>query len=266
MESSAGRILVVLHRAADSDRCAIFVPPFAEEMNKCRSQITATAHSLVANGYSALVVDLFGTGDSEGDFSDASWSCWTQDVASAVNWATDNGLLVDALVATRLGCSLAAEGFAKADLRVSKTVFWQPVESGEQHMSQFLRYGVAASMMKPKSRETVEDFRRRLREGETLEIAGYPLSPLLWAELEQVRLTDDLGPFLGELKILEVVRSTGKGLPTACERIKSAAIECGLPAKSLQLRGDPYWASTEVVVNAELCRATVQSIVGEQRA
>ncbi len=226
--------------------------------------MVATARSLAASGCSALIVDLYGTGDSEGDFSDASWSCWTQDVASAANWATDSGLVVDALVATRLGCSLAAESFAKADLFVSKTVFWQPVESGENHMNQFLRHGIAASMMKSKSGGTIGALKERLGEGDTLEIAGYPLAPTLWSELQQVQLSDYLGPFLGELQILEVGRSAGNELSPASMHIESAADELGLPTKSLRLRGEPYWASTEIVVNAELCRATVQSLVGDQ--
>lgn len=226
--------------------------------------MVVTARSLAASGCSALIVDLYGTGDSEGDFSDASWSCWTQDVASAVNWATDNGLVVDALVATRLGCPLAVESFAKADLFVSKTVFWQPVESGENHMNQFLRYGIAASMMKSNNGETIDALKQRLGEGDTLEIAGYPLVPDLWSELQQVQLLDYLGPFLGELQILEVSRSAGNELTAASMHIESAANERGLPTNSQRLRGEPYWASTEIVVNAELCRATVQTIVGDQ--
>jgi len=264
LESSAGRIFIVLHRAVDSDRCAVFVPPFAEEMNKCRSQTAATARLLAASGCSALIVDLYGTGDSEGDFSDASWPVWTQDVALAVNWATDNGLIVDAMVATRLGCSLAVESFAEADLCVSKTVFWQPVESGDDHMNQFLRYGIAASMMKSKSGGKIGDLKQHLDKGDTLEIAGYLLAPTLWSEIQQVRLLDKLGPFLGELQILEVGRTAGRELSPSSTYIESAANERGLPTKLLRLRGEPYWASAEIVVNAELCRATVQAIVGRQ--
>jgi len=263
LRSDAGSILVVLHRATNSNRCAVFVPPFAEEMNKCRSQITATAHALVASGYSALVVDLYGTGDSEGDFNEATWSRWTQDIEAAVNWATEEGLVVDALIATRLGCLLAVESFAKANLSVSKTVFWQPVESGERYMSRFLRLGVSASMMKSGSVHTIDEFRQRLGAGEVLEIAGYPLSEVLSSEIDRARLSEFIGPFLGELKILEVGRSVSSGLSLESSSIESAANGRGLPARSLQIRGEHFWVSTEVVVNAELCRASVQFIVGD---
>lgn len=224
--------------------------------------MAATARSLAARGCSALIVDLYGTGDSEGDFSDATWDCWTQDVESAVNWAVGNGLSIDAVIASRLGCLLAADSYARAGLLTPKTVFWQPVASGEHHMNQFLRHGVAASMMKSKGGVTVGGLKQRLRKGETLEIAGYPLSADLWSDVDQLRTSDHLGAFLGEVHILEVGRNSGTELSPAGARIETAAIELGLPTRSLRLRGEPYWTSTEVVVNAALCRSTVQIVVG----
>ncbi len=265
LESSAGRIFVLLHRAHDSDRCAILVPPFAEEMNKCRPQMATTAQLLASHGCSALIVDLYGTGDSEGDFNDASWSCWVQDVVCAVEWARSNGFIVDALLGARLGCSLAAESVAKAGLRVSKTVFWQPIESGEQHMNGFLRYGVAASMIKSESGGSVEDLKQRLGNGETLEIAGYPLAPTLWSDVRRVRLADCLGSFLGELVILEVGPIANSERSTVGVRVASLAKEHGLPARTQSLRGEQFWASTDIVVNAEFCRSTVQAIADGQR-
>jgi len=242
----------------------VFVPPFAEEMNKCRSQMAATARALSARGCSALVVDLYGTGDSEGDFGDASWACWMQDVALTIDWATANGFIVDALIATRLGCSLAVESLARAGFSVTKTVFWQPVESGEHYIDQFMRYGVASSLMEAKSGQTTDVLKQRLRQGNTLEIAGYPLTAALWSELQKVRLSENLGPLLGRLQIIEVGRGSGDIPSSPSQHIKTAAVARGLPTKVLRLSGEPYWASAEIVVNAELCRATVETIVGSQ--
>jgi hypothetical protein len=47
------------------------VPPFAEEMNKSRRMIAEVGRRLEGSGVGMLLVDLFGTGDSEGEFAQA---------------------------------------------------------------------------------------------------------------------------------------------------------------------------------------------------
>ncbi len=56
------------------------LPPFAEEMNKCRRMMALTAYALQAAGLDVLFVDLFGTGDSGGDFADGSLEVWRSDL------------------------------------------------------------------------------------------------------------------------------------------------------------------------------------------
>src|SRR6185436_14934074 len=63
----------------------------AEEMNKCRRMIAEAANALAALGVAALVPDLFGTGDSEGEFRDADWETWKADLDTAVAWASEEG-------------------------------------------------------------------------------------------------------------------------------------------------------------------------------
>ena len=52
------------------------VPPFAEEMNKCRPMVTEVALGLAESGIASIVPDLYGTGDSGGDFSEGDWETW----------------------------------------------------------------------------------------------------------------------------------------------------------------------------------------------
>jgi alpha/beta superfamily hydrolase len=62
------------------------VHPFVEEMNKSRRMAALQSRSLAARGYSVLQIDLFGCGDSSGDFADASWEIWVQDVVLGAQW------------------------------------------------------------------------------------------------------------------------------------------------------------------------------------
>ena len=49
----------------------MYAHPFCEEMNKARRMAALQSRRLAALGYSVLQIDLFGCGDSSGDFADA---------------------------------------------------------------------------------------------------------------------------------------------------------------------------------------------------
>ena len=64
----------------------LFFPPFAEELNKSRRMISLQARKFAAMGYGVLVVDYYGTGDSEGDSGDATWEVWQKDIEAIAAW------------------------------------------------------------------------------------------------------------------------------------------------------------------------------------
>jgi exosortase A-associated hydrolase 2 len=256
--SAAGRIFVLLRRPIEiGDRgCVLFVPPFGEEMNKSRRQITLTAERLVNRGFSVLTVDLYGTGDSEGDFSEATWDVWKADIANVVRWCETAGPSVDSLVGVRLGCALAGESLRDGGLAVQRTVFWQPVDTGRQYISQFLRLRVAASMMSA-TPETVDELRARLAQRSTVEVAGYCLSPTLWEQIERVETAKSVGDKLGRLAVLELGLGERRELSPGGRRVLEA-VGSDLGASGARIHGEPFWGATEIVVNSELSLATVQ--------
>lgn len=257
LESSAGRIFLILRVPEAAQHCVLFVPPFGEEMNKSRRQVTETAQSLVAKGFAVIVFDLLGTGDSQGDFADATWEAWKTNVASAMEWAEREGLPVDMVIATRLGCALAAESLQTAGRTVSRTIFWQPVDNGRQFMTQLLRLRVAASLMEADKNETVDGLKTRLASGETLEIAGYALSSDLWRSIEAIELATSLHLSLGKLQIVEIGRSSAGAMSPAGRRLIVAATERGVPVSGERIAGEPFWTATEIVTNTELKDITV---------
>ena len=58
---------------AQHGRAAIYLPPFAEELNRSRKMASLQARALAAAGIGVLVLDPYGCGDSAGDFRDARW-------------------------------------------------------------------------------------------------------------------------------------------------------------------------------------------------
>ena len=68
------------------DKAIIHIPAFAEEMNKSRRMLAMQAQAFAGQGYAVLVLDLFGTGDSSGDFGEATWDIWLQNIDTALVW------------------------------------------------------------------------------------------------------------------------------------------------------------------------------------
>ena len=62
----------------------LLVPPFAEEMNCCRRFFAMVRRSLCHKGFTVVQPDLYGTGDSEGEFSEATWSIWLDDLSQLI--------------------------------------------------------------------------------------------------------------------------------------------------------------------------------------
>jgi len=77
-------------------------------MNKARRMAALQSRRLAAAGYSVLQIDLFGCGDSSGDFADARWEIWKQDLRLALGWLKPRVAGPLGLWGLRLGATLAA--------------------------------------------------------------------------------------------------------------------------------------------------------------
>ena len=71
LQGARGRVFAVHFCAAEAPRAHIlFLPPFGEEMNRSRRHVAEAASAFAAAGWLVAVPDLFGTGDSAGEFVD----------------------------------------------------------------------------------------------------------------------------------------------------------------------------------------------------
>ncbi|MEC8429279.1 MAG: hydrolase 2, exosortase A system-associated, partial [Pseudomonadota bacterium] len=177
-------------RPQGSSSWVLFIPPFAEELNKCRPMVSAQARALAKNGHNVLVADLFGTGDSDGHFSEVDWSLWKQDLCFLVDWLGAQGAQSITLWGVRAGCLLAIDTLSTLDPgapSINNLILWQPVTSGETFLKQFLRLKVAAAMMDGE-RLAVSDLFDASRKGESIEVAGYALSPSLVEQMSAVSM------------------------------------------------------------------------------
>jgi exosortase A-associated hydrolase 2 len=268
LQTSHGHIFVLRHpgsSAAPTGACAILVAPFAEEMNKTRRMWTLLAGPLAREGIEVLIPDLYGTGESEGDFADARWQHWLDDLAAAHRYAMARGATRFALVGTRLGALLALDFFrellrdASAAATVEHIVLWQPVASGEQFINQFLRLKLAAGLRQAgAAQQTTASLRERIAAGERLEVAGYELAGDLVAAIDRLTLASFAQVALAPITWLEVSTSDPPALTPVAARTVETLRRASRMVDARAVRGEAFWALQEITVAPELVAATVE--------
>lgn len=261
IDGQRGKLFVLLRRPSGGQIAGtvLIVPPFAEEMNKTRPMLTLVAEGLTNRGLAVVLPDLYGTGDSAGEFRDGNWLTWQDDLLRAEAWSDSQGCRVSRLLAVRLGCILAAELTPRLRSPIKQTVFWQPVLDGNRFMTQFLRLRVAASMMMDR-KETVAGLRERIRGGENLEVAGYEVSQQLLSQLDSARLLPLLSDRLGHLHWMEIVRGDEAHLPGQTNQVAETARLALRELETHAVFGEPYWSSTEIVRLPALVERTIVAL------
>lgn len=238
----------------------LFVPPFAEEMNKCRPMQALTARRLAEHGVQAIAVDLSGTGDSAGEFREARLEHWRQDLALVADWAAREGAPLVGLVGVRFGGLLALELAAgvPGPLRIA---LWQPVASGQLQLTQFLRLRIAGGLLTGGDRESVASLTAELQAGTVLEVAGYELHPELAAALEGLDLRKRMPPTGARVGWFEVATSEQPELSrVAADRLQDWTA-AGLVAEGHALSGDTFWSTVELTTCPALVEHTVRFLV-----
>lgn len=144
----------------------LYVHPFAEELNRCRRMAALQSRQFADLGFAVLQIDLFGCGDSCGDFNAARWDWWQRDLATALAWLAERsggpvwlwGARLGGLLALDFACTNAVDGL----------ILWQPVLQGRSCINQFLRQAPGGP-----------DLRTRLRTHGQVEVGGYELTAAL---------------------------------------------------------------------------------------
>lgn len=235
----------------------LVAPPFAEELNKSRRMLALLGQQAAATGRGVLLVDLAGTGDSWGDFRDARYDGWLDDLATAAHWAQGQGGTVTAVAGLRCGALLAME-LASRLPTVQHLLLWQPALSGSDVLTQFLRLRTAAGLTGAgNAKDTQESLRARLTQGETLEIAGYELAPELYAELQGRQLVSLVPDRRIRIDWFHLVRQPDAPVPEAIAMAAGTLAARGAAVQTHAVQGDAFWSTTEIAVCDRLLAQTV---------
>lgn len=256
ISSPAGRLFTVYFPPHGLPRGALlYLPPLAEEMNRCRALASAQARRLAERGYAALLLDHFGTGDSAGELKNATWDIWHADIDAAAAWLEHQAGISPILWGCRLGALLAAEAASLSPERFKRLLLWQPVIDGKVFLTQFLRLRIAALMDKGLPPETTEQMRARFSAGESVAVSGYELPAAVASAIDHIRLAD---LNLGQTQIdwLENVTEPGKPLTPGSQKAIGTLQAQGAQVTAHTFTAPPIWQLHERAEASDLIETT----------
>lgn len=256
--SEYGPLFVLLHRPQQTCRgILLYAHAFAEEMNKARRASAVAARRLAEEGWAVVQIDLYGCGDSAGDFGDARWSIWLDNLIVAASWARAQiGDVPLWLWGTRAGCLLTAQIAHR--VQACGLLWWQPVCSGRQFLTQFLRLKMAGELITEGNTDKSSGDTKALRsllleQNQAVEIAGYILAPELAAGLEHAELKlherCDIVWLEGSLRDEPALAPASQKCITELQ-----TLGCRLNAQAIKF--EPFWQSLEIAEVPELVEAT----------
>ncbi len=234
----------------------LFVPPFGEEINLCRRFNSLLRTHLSMEGFYSVQPDLYGTGDSCGNFEDATWEMWQSDLECVVEkfcLSKKENVAANRLsiVAVRAGCLLtqqllASPLFLDSRIELENIVFIQPELNGFDIVNRLFRARITAQRFSGNKTQTSKDLWACIERGETVNAGGHALSSKLCKVLQDARL---------EL-----------GTPTRFRRQALFTLEPGTDNQESagwevnNLAAKPFWQSYYVEPESALISAIAEAI------
>jgi pimeloyl-ACP methyl ester carboxylesterase len=163
------------------------VPPFAEEMNRCRLWLSRTAAGLASHGVQTVIYDLPGTGDSPLPFEKANLRDWVEATQRVCAWATTFGPIH--VIGVRFGALLSA---ASTEETLSLMLV-APQFDGTRTLRSLIRAGGDLN----------EQSRKLALEG-FLDVAGYRVSKSLHDDISLLKLADCLANRTAPVTTLDI--------------------------------------------------------------
>jgi exosortase A-associated hydrolase 2 len=256
-----GERLCVYHPACGVARRGgvLYVHPFGEEMNKSRRMAALQARAFAQAGWDVLLLDLYGCGDSSGDFGDATWEIWQNDVDAGWHWLTAkcNGPVW--LWGLRIGALLAATVVARSG-RPAPLLLWQPTVSGQRFVRQFFRTRLISEAITAGARQTTAvELLKELETGRPIEVAGYALGARLLLPIERAAMPTL--PIGSVVRWVEISDSGDVGVSPAASTTLAAWQSADIDARFEFVTGPQFWQTQEICECVPLIKSSL-SLLG----
>lgn len=236
--------------------------PLGEELNRSRHACATTARALAQAGYTVLLPDLRGCGDSAGHLADTTWPDWLDDAQAALHWlqqACPSTALW--LWAVRSG-ALLAHGLIERQPTPLPLLLWQPQTDGDAWVRQWLRLHGASALAAGDSAQVMARTRQAWADGRTVDIAGYAWPGALMQTLGQRRGAPP--PGAGQpLVWLDIGPGPADrpASPVATQALE-AWQHAGWQSRFQAVQAPAFWQSAEIEAAPALALASVAALTG----
>jgi alpha/beta superfamily hydrolase len=207
-EHSGHRLYAYLHVptvAAKKTGC-VLVHPLMEERQDAHPVLRDLAEAMADQGFPTLRVDLYGCGDSSGEWEEATIEAWLHNIVGAAEQLRQRmGVESIVLAGLRFGATLAAMASNVTDARA--VVMVQPIVRGGGYIKDLLLASVTSDMvLHRKAGTTRERLIEDLESGRTVNLFGYHFTPTQFRAIKDIDLVRDRIPTVPSL-VLDVVRT-----------------------------------------------------------
>ncbi len=245
-------------------QAVIFVPPFAEEMNRSKRMYVLCARLLADAGIHSICFDFAGTGDSSGEWGEYDYAAWKSNLVDVYRLAQKVSSNIS-LVCLRDSALISLDLIKQSDIQINKCILWDPVDNGEALARQLIRMKIAASMAGDLKKITTKDVLEEIEQSGFLEVGGYHVTSQLLDVIKSKKIIDFIEAAL-EITDLHWM-TTGKSNHNAEPQLpiclaKSNFDEYLLGRLSLHAVNDvKFWMQQEVTISPLLLRETKQVFI-----
>jgi exosortase A-associated hydrolase 2 len=262
LATDTGKLLITQFLSAEYHQArlnVIAVPPFCEEMNKSRKMLATFARYAAKNNIRVSLIDLFGTGDSEGNLCDATWSIWQKNIVALYQYLQQKHPEIPiAILGLRTGGLLALDCCVRKEISAPlMLMLWQPVLNGQQYINQFMRLRLAAEMFSKQPKCTINELLDQLHNTGVIEIAGYDLSQTLSEQISTLNYLElaQLPPGL-KLGWLEIGLPPKQELLPISQKVISKWQQHNVIWGQFVI-GDSFWQTQEITIAKDLVDPSV---------
>ena len=263
LPSKSGDLFCIYYHPLDNSSekgNILYIHPFADEMNKSRRMAALQAVSFARARFGVLQIDLLGCGDSKGEFDDATWDAWKDNINTAIHWLNSKGKAPVSLWGLRLGALLMMDWAKGRSVPIEKYIFWQPVLNGATAIHQFFRLASASRLM-GKDGESVTEIREKISQGQMVEIAGYQLNPDLVKAIENIKMEDLYPPEGSRIIWKEISLNDPADIGPASRKVIDLFEQKDCRIDVEPITGNTFWNSVEISTLPDLIASTTNSMI-----
>ena len=237
-----GQLFRLVRTPASVSGHLLFVAPLFEQANSTRHMVTKAAIASYDSGYQSIVFDHYGTGDSQGQLTDASLSLWQQDITKQlgeVRHVSDKPITLSLCLSAAL--LLTDEMLAMVDY----VQLWQPELNGKRFVQQFKRLVLAKNLQKEKTDSTDEST------SSLITIAGYTMTNSLLDELSKKTLSH-ISQCQADIEWFEWLVANTELTQSRQKQFDSMQQACAKQITLTKISDEKFWLATELQVSQQL--------------